>query len=124
MVEKTFRLRDLINQYGSIGALRNAPKVRAKLAFELAILAGQVTAKVRDFEEARNARVKHYGVIDKDGNLTIPNDKKMEFNKEIEELLDTEVIIKAEPVSIPANFEMDGMVGVLSDWSDFLTFKE
>lgn len=124
MVEKTFHLRDLINRYGSISALRNAPKVRAKLAFELATLAGQVTAKVRDFEEARDARVKHYGVRDKDGNLSVPNDKKEEFNKEIEELLNTEVIIKAEPVGIPANFEMDGMVGVLSDWGEFLTFKE
>ncbi|MFH1567923.1 MAG: hypothetical protein ABIL09_07965 [Gemmatimonadota bacterium] len=119
--EVKMRLRDVVNRYGSINKLREAPKVRAKLGFEIAKLAGALTTMVRGFEEARNSAAKKLSEKDKDGNPSIPPAKQAEFQEEMEELLDAEVIVKAEPVNLPANFEMDGMVAVLSDWSEFLT---
>ena len=124
MPEVTMKLRALVNKFGSINKLREAPKVRAKLAFELAGLTGQATALVRAFEEARTKRIKELGEKGPDGNYTVPPAKAGEFAAEIEELLDADVVLKAEAVTIPPNFEMDGLVGVLADWPEFLVVKE
>lgn len=124
MPEVKLKLRELVNKYQSIQKLREAPKVRAKLAFELSTLAGQATAVVRNFEEARTKLIKDLGEKGKGGNMSVPDDKRDEFSGQIDELLDTEVVLKAETVSIPANFEMDGLVGILADWPEFLAVKE
>ena len=123
MPEVTMKLRVLVNKFASIQKLREAPKVRAKLAFDLAVLAGQATAVVRNFEEARAKVVKELGEKSKDG-FAVPADKQAEFQEQMDELLNAEVVLKAEPVGIPANFEMDGLVGILADWPEFLTVKE
>lgn len=124
MVEVKMKLREIVSKYGTINQLRGAPKVRAKLAFSLACLAGQATSAVRDFEEARSLRHKALAEKNEKGEMVVPADKQLQLVEEIEELLNTEVTIKAEPIEIPANFEMDGLVAVLSDWSAFLVVKE
>jgi hypothetical protein len=123
MAEVTMKLRVLVSKFPSIQKLREAPKVRAKLAFDLAVLAGQATAVVRNFEEARAKVVMELGEKSKDG-FAVPPDKQAEFQEQMDELLNADVVLKAEPVGIPANFEMDGLVGILADWPEFLTVKE
>lgn len=124
MPEVKMRMRDLVNRFRSIERLREAPKVRAKLAFELALLAGQTTAVIRAFEEARAKVVKEFSEDDGKGQKVVPPEKMDEFTGQMDELLDREVVINAEPVGIPANFEMDGLVGAVADWSEFLVLKE
>lgn len=124
MVEVKLKLRDLVARYGSIAKLREAPKIRAKLAFALSVLSGQVTSAVRQFEEVRSQRMKLLGEKNGAGEIELKGASKEQFIDEVEELLDQEVTIKAEPVELPANFEMDGLVAVVSDWAEFLTMKE
>lgn len=118
------KLREVLARFGSINKLREAPKVRAKLAFALACLAGQATSVVRQFEDARAGRQRAFSVKNEKGEFEIPADKRAELAEEIEELLDEEVTIQAAAVEIPGNFEMDGLVAVLSDWPDFLVVKD
>lgn len=125
-IEVRVSLREMLRRMPSLEKLREAPGVRAKLAFQLAPLVAVAGARARDFEQARTALFKRLGEKQPDNSYKVPPEKLAEFTGEIDELLDSEVVLALDggKIGIPANFEMPGLVAVAADWADCLEVKE
>lgn len=64
-----------------------------KKAFLIARLNRELEIEVREFERCRQELIEKYGVVDEQGNYTIPDDKLHDANMELADMLNVELEI-------------------------------
>lgn len=75
-------------------------KLPAKSAFEVLSLLEALESVASPAAQVRADCFKKYGVEDGQGNITVPSEKMDEFVAELEPVLDKDVDISAEPLTI------------------------
>lgn len=84
-------LRELVNK-----------PFKGSISFKLMRLMKKIDEESKTLEGVRNNLLKKYGKKNQDGILTIQEDKIEECNKELEELINTEIEINAEKIPVSA----------------------
>lgn len=100
-------LNEVLNSIDAFRAL-SEQKLPAKAAFQIARLIRELDKENKTFDEARIKALKEYCELDdngeiktnENGNVTIAPDKIEEYNKRIQELLNTKVQINAEKIAL------------------------
>ena len=110
----TVKISDIINSTEILQKLAQQ-NFKAKLALSIARLLKQVEAEIQIFNTTRIDLVKKYGIKDENGelitddsgNCTIEDNSLEVFNKELNELLNTEIEINANKIDINLLEECD-----------------
>lgn len=100
-------IADLLNSTETLQKL-SQKDFKAKLAWSIARLLKSAEAEIQSFNETRMNLIKKYGekdendelITDDNGNCKIPNANMVEFNDELKDMLDAEVEINANKLSI------------------------
>lgn len=100
-------IADLLNSTETLQKL-SQKDFKAKLAWSIARLLKSAEAEIQSFNETRMNLIKKYGekdengelITDDNGNCKIPNANMVEFNEELKDMLDAEVEINANKLSI------------------------
>src|SRR5688572_6913334 len=115
-------MRELLEvDIDGLGALKGLP---AKPAYTVAKLIRRVRTEVELFNEARNKVIKEHGLQDpaKPGVYTVPKEKMTEVEELVKPLLDAEIQIDVNPLSLsecPA-LTGDNLPGTLSTVTWFI----
>jgi len=75
-------------------------KLPIKTSYHISKLIRLLNHEINEFEDYRVKLVKKIGVDDGNGMITIPEDKKDEFGKQMDELLENTVDINLNPISL------------------------
>ena len=70
-----------------------------KTALRIARLLRELDKESQVFQETRTRLLQMYGEVVQDNQIRIPNEKMMQFNKEMQEALNVEIEVNAEPLS-------------------------
>lgn len=105
MIEVT--LNEVLNSIGAFRSL-SEQKIPAKAAFQIARLIRELDKENKTFDESRVKALQEYGERDEndeikttpEGNVILKPDKIEEYNNKIQELLDTQIQINAEKISL------------------------
>ena len=100
----------------------------ARTAFKLGRMLRQVTDEYNTFQTARRSLFEHYAVrdengqikVDENGNYIIANEDIAAVNKEILDLLMTEVTITCDPLSLNEIEDMMFTPGEMSVFKNFI----
>lgn len=100
-------MRDMLNSMEVLQKLSNK-SLKTKVAFQLARIIREVNKEYELFQNSREKLIVKYAEQDENGqpkvneqnNYQIIPNKINEFNKEIQELLDSHIEINAEPIYI------------------------
>lgn len=87
---------------GSTEALKNlftAP-VPVSVAFLLSKIIKEFEENLKFFDDARNAAIQKYGKEQKDGTFKVGEKEGVILNKEVQDLLNTEIEFHADPINI------------------------
>lgn len=103
----TVKLSNIIDSTEALKALMTKP-LKARTAFAVARIAREVEKEYNLFNQSRTELIQKYGEKDEngelkvteEGNYTVSKDNIAEFNTSFQELLDTEIEVNAEPVSM------------------------
>ena len=103
----TVKLSNIIDSTEALRTLMTKP-LKARTAFAVARIAREVEKEYNLFNQSRTELIQKYGEKDEngelkvteEGNYTVSKDNIAEFNASFQELLDTEIEINAEPVSM------------------------
>ena len=101
------KISDLLNSTETLQKLAQKD-FKAKLAWSIARLLKAAEAEIQSFNDTRLNLIKKYGekdengelITDEKGNCRIESENLAEFNKELNELVSTEVEINANKISI------------------------
>jgi hypothetical protein len=105
MIEVT--LNEVLNSIGAFRSL-SEQKIPAKVAFQIARLIRELDKENKTFDESRVKALQEYSERDEngeiktspEGNVVLRQDKIEEYNNKIQELLDTQIQINAEKISL------------------------
>lgn len=105
MIEVT--LNEVLNSIGAFRSL-SEQKIPAKAAFQIARLIRELDKENKTFDESRVKALQEYGERDEndeikttpEGNVILKPDKIEEYNNKIQELLDTQIQVNAEKISL------------------------
>ena len=87
-------------------------RIPASLAFKLAKLTNKVNERFQDIELTRVSLVKQYGVANGDGNTSLEcasQEDKTKFWEEYVSVLNQEVEIDSDKISLPEELEVEAM---------------
>ena len=73
-------------------------KVDFKLAYRLTKILKKLEGELESFREAQKVILIKYGKKEKDGRMRLQPDKLEDFNKDLNELLNSEVDVEFEPI--------------------------
>jgi hypothetical protein len=105
MIEVT--LNEVLNSIGAFRSL-SEQKIPAKVAFQIARLIRELDKENKTFDESRVKALQEYSERDEngeiktspEGNVVLRQDKIEEYNNKIQELLDTQIQVNAEKISL------------------------
>lgn len=108
------KIADLVNSTETLQKLAQKD-FKAKLAWSIARLLKSAEVEIQSFNEARMNLIKKYGekdengelVTDENGNCKIENESINEFSNELNELINTEVEINANKISLDLLEDVD-----------------
>ena len=85
----------------SIPAMRKIANqtMSGRTAIQVARLIREIERETKSFEEARKTLLEKYGTVE-NNQVTIANDKMVQYNEEIQNALGEEVEINAEPLDM------------------------
>jgi hypothetical protein len=93
------KLKQLAESNEALGSLLTT-EIPVAISFKIGLIVEELNNNMKHFEESRNVVVKKYGKEQKDGTYLIPNKQIEVADKEMEDLLNTEIEINTEPISI------------------------
>lgn len=94
--------------------------IKAQEAVKLARLINKIEAELKPFEETRNKLLKKYGEEIENERYKIKDENRSEFEKEFQDLLNSEVEIDAEKFTIKSDVQISAAsVIALSDVIEF-----
>lgn len=118
------KLREIIDMQNSLGVLVQL-KVPAKVAFKLGKAAKQVNVEFQDFNKAREDLIMRLGTKNEDKQLIeVPPEKIEEFRREIQSLLEEDVSLDFEPISLDCLGEATLSAADMANLSPFFTDSE
>ena len=100
MESVTFKMRELVEAQPAFQELSET-KLRAGASFQLARIIKVVQKELQAFSERRDEIARKYGNAKEDGSYEIPEEKVGEAQAEFDELLDTELSLTFDPLSVP-----------------------
>lgn len=112
MIEVT--LSELIDSASVMRELANKP-MKTKVAFQTARLIREIEKEYNLFQESRNKLITQYGAKDESGNLKIDENNNysiepthiIDFNKELNEMLNQTLSLNVEPIKLDDLGETD-----------------
>lgn len=120
--DKTMKLSKVINSIEGLNQLAKT-KLPVSLGFRISTAINNLNPLIENYYKTRNELLKKHGkeVIEKDkptGRYDIPKEKVDEFNKELEELNDTEIDVKLPEIKLSelGNIEIEPSALVNLDW--------
>lgn len=93
------KLKQLVGSNTALGNLFNAD-IPVATGFQLGMIIEEIQSHLKRFDEMRDTLVKKYGKEQKDGAFIIPEKQVPVADKELDDLLNTEVEISTEAISI------------------------
>lgn len=118
------KLREVVDMQNSLGILIQL-KVPAKVAFKLGRVAKQVNTEFQDFTKAREDLIMRLGVKDEQKQvIEVPPEKIEEFRREIQSLLEEEVSLDFEPISVDCLGEATLSAADMANLSPFFKDSE
>jgi hypothetical protein len=108
------KISDLVNSTETLQKL-SQEKFKAKLAWSIARLLKAAEAEIQQFNETRMNLIRKYGekdeqgelITDEKGNCKIITESLEQFSNELNELINTEVEINANPLDIELLDDLD-----------------
>lgn len=127
----TVTIAELINSIETLRKLASKD-FKAKLAWTIARLLKAVEAETQSFNETRMTLIKKYGekdengelITDEKGNCNISIESTNAFNKELNELLSTQVDINANKINIKLLENVDFTPSEMVMLEPFIEFEE
>lgn len=124
-------LEQLINSTDGLKKL-SEKSLKARSAYIVGKLLKAADAEMTDFNSARMDLIKKYGEkdesgelkSDENGNVRIPPESLVEFNKELKDLLDTKVSINANKIDIAELENIEFTPGEMTQLEEFIEFDE
>lgn len=119
----TVTLREILNSISIFGELAQK-ELPARVSFNVARISEQLSKEYSQFEKTRDEIFRKYCEYDENGGLKMTEKNEVsvkdgmegDFNKEVTELLDTEVEINASPLSLDSlesvNFKPAQMLAI------------
>ena len=103
----TVKISDLLNSTEALQKLANK-ELKAKLAWTISRLLKAAEAEIQNFNDTRMNLIRKYGekdengelITDEGGNCKIIAETVEDFNKELNELINTEIEINANKINI------------------------
>ena len=104
--------------------VKNAEKTLSKLtkadlpvamSFKLISFIDEVDKHLTTFETIRVQLIKKYGTVDKNKNIEVKKDAMGDFNKDINELLNTDITITANPISSEKLIDVEDLTLSISE---------
>lgn len=90
-------LRELIDAKPSFDKILGCSQ-DIKLSYRIGKIADKIIAEMKHFGKVRGELVKKYGSEDKQGRVTVDNDKKKAFEEEMDGLLEMEIDFDFQPI--------------------------
>ena len=127
----TITLEQLINSTDGLKGLSQKP-LKARSAYAVSKILNAADAEMSSFNETRMDLIRKYGEkgedgelkSDENGNVRIMPESLETFNKELQDLLKTEVEISASKIRIEDIDDVDFTAAEMAQLDDFIEFDE
>ena len=127
----TVKISDLLNSTEVLQKLAGT-ELKAKLAWQVGRLLKAADKEIQEFNETRMNLIKKYGekdesgelVTDEGGNCKIVESNVVEFQNELNELINTEIEINANPLKIESLEDLDFTPAEMSNLEPYIDFGE
>lgn len=127
----TITLEQLVNSTEGLKGLSEKP-LKARCAYAVGKIIKAADAEMSNFNETRMELIKKYGEkredgelnSDANGNVMIPVELREEFNKEMQELLDTPVEINANKIKLDDIKNVEFTPAEMAQLDEFIEFEE
>lgn len=124
-------LEQLVNSTDGLKGL-SQKTLKARPAYAIAKILKAAEAEITSFNDARMNLIKQYGEkdetgelkSDENGNVHIPSEVLADFNKELQELLATEIEINANKIRIDDIGDVEFTAAEMAQLDDFIEFDE
>ena len=124
-------LEQLVNSTEGLRGL-SQKSLKARPAYSIAKILKAAEAEITSFNETRMNLIRKYGEKDENnelksddnGNVRIPPEVLDDFNKELQELLGTEVEINANKIRIDDIGDVEFTAAEMAQLDDFIEFDE
>ena len=124
-------MSDLLNGTDALQKLAET-ELKAKLAWQVGRILKAADAEIQSFNETRMNLIKKYGekdengelITDDKGNCKILNDGLDEFSNELNELIESEIDINANKISIDSLEDKEFTPSEMSQLEIFIDFGE
>ena len=125
------KISDLLNGTDALKKLSET-ELKAKLAWQVGRILKAADAEIQSFNETRMNLIKKYGekdengelITDDKGNCKILNDELDEFSNELNELIESEIEINANKISIDSLEDKEFTPSEMSQLEIFIDFGE
>ena len=125
------QVRDIINSMDTMKLLIEKP-LKARVAFRVAKLVREIDKEFELYNSERDKLIKKYGMKDENGELIIDDEGRgrlsdeniPKFNQEIQEMLDNEVELNAQPIALADLGEEEFTAIQLAQIEKFLDSEE
>lgn len=125
------KISDLVNSTETLQKL-SQKDFKAKLAWSIARLLKAAEVEIQNFNETRMSLIRKYGekdengelITDENGNCKIVPEIISEFNKELNEVVDTEVEINANKINMDLLENIDFTPSEMAILEPFIEFEE
>ena len=125
------KLNDLLNGTDALQKLAGT-QLKAKLAWQVGKLLKAADAEIQEFNETRRNLITKYGekdesgelITDEKGNCRIENDNMTAFTDELNELINSEVEINANKISIESLEDKEFTPSEMAQLEIFIDFGE
>lgn len=127
----TVKLNDVLNSEETLKKLMDVP-MKGKVAYKIARIAREVDKESQLFNDGRNKLIEKYAERDEENNFILNNDgqayidienseKVEQFSNELKELLETEIEVNAEKLTLD---DLDEAGLTPKDFNQLMTFIE
>lgn len=102
------KLSNIINSKEAFQKLSTSP-IKASLAFDILSVLKLAESEFEKFESIRLSKVKEYGAQDEAGTITVSPENVEKFNKEMGELLESDISITCDLIKKQKFLEDDSL---------------
>ena len=122
------KITDIINSVSTLKELMSKP-LKSRVAYKVARLAREVENEYRLYDEKRVDLIKKFAnhdengelVVDEEGSFSVADENVAEFRKELMELMDVEIELNVDKVSLD---ELDGCDFTPNEMANIMVFVE
>jgi len=117
-------LKEIILAYPIITKLAGEVNLPTKMKYKTSLLLNDITPSVEFFEKERMEIISKFNTSDNPDEITIPTESMEDFNKEVEELVNTEFEGEIKKGEIPMSTELPLTAAEIQTLLSFFEFTE